>query len=114
MYIVVGLYHQKAPLVTFNLGCSYLAQLLLMGLTLQGMFQITDIALESKVKVIKLIICHEVCTCNTNSSALDKLLGQLGIYATWLSSIAYLQKQLRIFIFFTPHFFSVITHFLIA
>ena len=30
-------------------------------------------------------------------SALDKLLGQLGIYATWLSSIAYLQKQLRIF-----------------
>ena len=25
-------------------------------------------------------------------SALDKLLGQLGIYATWLSSIAYLQK----------------------
>ena len=38
-------------------------------------------------------------------SALDKLLGQLGIYATWLSSIAYLQKQLRIFIFFTPRFF---------
>ena len=30
-------------------------------------------------------------------SALDKLLGQLGIYATWLSPIAYLQKQLRIF-----------------
>ena len=40
------------------------------------------------------------------SSALDKLLGQLGIYATWLSSIAYLQKQLRIFIyFFTPRIF---------
>ena len=39
-----------------------------------------------------------------NFSALDKLLGQLGIYA----------KQLRIFIFFTPRFFSVITHFLIA
>ena len=38
-------------------------------------------------------------------SALDKLLGQLGIYATWLSSIAYLQKQLRIFIIFTPRFF---------
>ena len=38
-------------------------------------------------------------------SALDKLLGQLGIYATWLSSLAYLQKQLRIFIFFTPRFF---------
>ena len=39
-------------------------------------------------------------------SALDKLLGQLDIYATWLSSIAYLQKQLRIFIFFfTPRFF---------
>ena len=34
-------------------------------------------------------------------SALDKLLGHMGIYATWLSSIAYLQ----IFIFFTPHFF---------
>ena len=38
-------------------------------------------------------------------SALDKLLGQLGIYATWLSSIAYLQKQLRIFIFFLHHIF---------
>ena len=49
------------------------------------------------------------------SSALDKLLGQLGTYATWLSSIAYLQKQLRIFIFFTPRFFSsVVTRFLIA
>ena len=47
-------------------------------------------------------------------SALDKLLGQLGIYATWLSSMAYLQKQLRIFILFTPRFFSVITRFLIA
>ena len=49
------------------------------------------------------------------SSALDKLLCQLGIYATWLSSIAYLQKQLRIFIFFYATFsFSVITPFLIA
>ena len=38
-------------------------------------------------------------------SALDKLLGQLGIYATWLSSIAYLQKQLRIFIIFLRHVF---------
>ena len=38
-------------------------------------------------------------------SALDKLLGQLGIYANWLSSIAFLQKQLCIFIFFKPHFF---------
>ena len=35
-----------------------------------------------------------------NISALDKLLGQLGIYPTWLSSIAYLQKQLRIFFIF--------------
>ena len=48
-------------------------------------------------------------------SALDKLLGQLGIYPTWLSSIVYLQKQLRIFIFFYATFsFSVITPFLIA
>ena len=39
------------------------------------------------------------------SSALDKLLGQLGFYATWLSLIAYLQKQLRIFIFFYATFF---------
>ena len=39
------------------------------------------------------------------NSALDKLLGQLGIYAIWLSSIVYLQKQLRIFISFTPRFF---------
>ena len=47
-------------------------------------------------------------------SALDKLLGHLGIYATWLSSIAYLQKTIAYFHIFTPHFFSVITHFLIA
>ena len=47
-------------------------------------------------------------------SALDKLLGQLGIYTTWLSSIAYLQKQLHIFIFFYATFFSVITPFHIA
>ena len=48
-------------------------------------------------------------------SAPDKLLGQLGIYATWLSSIVYLQKQLRIFIFFYATFFSsVMTRFLIA
>ena len=46
-------------------------------------------------------------------SALDKLLGQLGIYATWLSSIAYLQKQLHIFNIFTPRFFSVISRFLL-
>ena len=39
------------------------------------------------------------------TSALDKLLGQLGIYATWLPSIAYLQNQLRIFIFFYATFF---------
>ena len=51
-------------------------------------------------------------------SALDKLLGQSDIYATWLSSIAYLQKQLLIaiayFHFFYAMFFSVITRFLIA
>ena len=39
-------------------------------------------------------------------SALDKLLGQLGIYATWLSSIAYLHLTIAYFhIFFTPRFF---------
>ena len=37
-------------------------------------------------------------------------MGQLGIYATWLSSIAYLQKQLRIFIFFYPPFFCLLLH----
>ena len=42
---------------------------------------------------------------HTLFSALDKLLGQLGIYPTWLSSIAYLQKQLGIFRFFMPRFF---------
>ena len=51
---------------------------------------------------------------NLISSALDKLLGQLDIYATWLSSIVYLQKQLRIFIFFYATLFSVITRFFIA
>ena len=45
-----------------------------------------------------------------NLSTLDKLLGQLGIYATWLSSIAYLQKQLRIFIYFYATFLAVIAH----
>ena len=45
-------------------------------------------------------------------SALDKLLGQLGIYATRLSSIAYLQKHF--YIFFMPGIFSVITPFLNA
>ena len=43
------------------------------------------------------------------SSALDKLLGQLGIYATCLSSIAYLQKQLRIFLKYAM-FLAVITY----
>ena len=38
-------------------------------------------------------------------SVLDKLLGQLGIYATWLFANAYLQKQLRIFFFFCHIFF---------
>ena len=59
-------------------------------------------------KVILLGTAKLETTRNNNEgscSALDKLLGQLGIYATWLSSIAYLQKQLLIFIFFTPHFF---------
>ena len=41
-----------------------------------------------------------------DTSALDKLLGQLGIYATWLSSIEYLQKQLRIY----AMFLAVITY----
>ena len=46
------------------------------------------------------IVPHEHFWYTAYDRALDKLLGQLGIYATWLSSIAYLQKQLRIFIFF--------------
>ena len=46
-------------------------------------------------------------------SALDKLLGQLGIYPTWLSSTAYLQKQLHIFIFLHHIFFCDYTCFLI-
>ena len=44
-------------------------------------------------------------------SALGNLFGSIG---TWLSSIAYLQKQLCIFILFYVTFFSVITRFLIA
>ena len=65
-------------------------------------------------------ILYFICMCCgrplvKGTSALDKLLGQLGIYAAWLSSIAYLQNQLRIFIFFLRHvFFPVITRFLIA
>ena len=52
-----------------------------------------------------LYICLLILFKNQYPSALDKLLGQLGIYATWLSSIAYLQKQLRIFIFLCHVFF---------
>ena len=52
------------------------------------------------------IKCYYCAICILLISALDKLLGQLGIYATWLSSIAYLQKQLRIFMcFFYAMFF---------
>ena len=43
------------------------------------------------------LLMEQFDTLPIQCSALDKLLGQLGIYATWLSSIAYLQKQLRIF-----------------
>ena len=63
-----------------------------------------------------MITCLFYCIVNHLSatkqciSALDKLLGQFGIYANWFSSIAYLQKQLRIFIFFyLTFFFPVIT-----
>ena len=44
------------------------------------------------------------------TSALDKLLGQLGIYATWLSAIAYMQKQLRIFYIFYATLLAMITY----
>ena len=44
-------------------------------------------------------------------SALDKPLGQLGIYTTWLSLIVYLQKQLRFF--FTLRFFLWLQIFLL-
>ena len=50
------------------------------------------------------LVFQPLIQANVSCSALDKLLGQLGIYATWLSSIAYLQKQLRIFILFLRHF----------
>ena len=67
------------------------------------------------MKVESKAVCSTGSLIKVESSALDKLLGQLGIYATWLSSIAYLQKQLLIFIFFyATVFFSVITRFLIA
>ena len=36
------------------------------GCRLQGLFHITHMTLESKVKDIELI-CHEACTCKTNS-----------------------------------------------
>ena len=43
-------------------------------------------------------------------SALDKLFGQLGINTTWLSSIAYLQKQLHIFFIFYATFLAMIRY----
>ena len=61
-------------------------------------------SLEARRDRSSLLLFHKIHS-GAVSSALDKLLGQLGIYATWLSSIAYLQKQLRIFIFFYATFF---------
>ena len=43
-------------------------------------------------------------------SALDKLMGLLGIYATWLSSIAYLQNNCVFFYIFYATFLAVITY----
>ena len=87
----------------------------------KALAQLHYISPVKKKKSVKLPLFsyQSVLTCVLSSqknidmvlSALDKILGQLGTYATWLSSIAYLQKQLRIFIFFMPHFFSVITPF---
>ena len=66
-------------------------------------------------KIGNILVLLAILSNHKINSALDKLLGQLGIYATWLSSIEYLQKHLRIFIFFYATFsFSVITPFLIA
>ena len=46
-------------------------------------------------------------------SALDKPLGQMGIYATWLSSMhCVLAKTIAFFHIFYTTFFSVITRFL--
>ena len=60
-----------------------------------------------KVKLCKVytLECQQGDEICFRYSALDKLLGKLGIYATWLSSIAYLQKQLRILIFLRHIFF---------
>ena len=68
---------------------------------------------ESHFKVHKIIYFPKNLKKILCFSALDKLLGQLGIYATWLSSIAYLQKQLRFFfVFFLKYatFLAVITY----
>ena len=47
--------------------------------------------------LFQLLIKTKMLKNKDSSSALVKLLDQFGIYATWLSSNAYLQKQLRIF-----------------
>ena len=52
-----------------------------------------------------ILIEEETTKPKPSSSALDKLLGQLGIYATWFSSIAYLQNNCVFSYSFTPRFF---------
>ena len=63
------------------------------------MFWVIKRTVSLRLIEMVLLSIHNICfglELRKLFSALDKLLGQLGIYATWLSSIAYLQKQLRI------------------
>ena len=60
-----------------------------------GLQVLIDISLTVKVATLIFI-----------PSTLDKLLGQLGIYATWSSSIAYLQKTIAYFLYFLRHVFG--------
>ena len=57
---------------------------------------------------VKIVFKNVLWLLRSYRSALDKLLGELGIYATWLSLIGYLQKQLGIFIFFYATFFFLL------
>ena len=60
--------------------------------------------------IMGLIVRKHASGSVTKFSALDKLLGQLGIYPTKLSSIVTLRNQLGIFFMFYATFLAVITY----
>ena len=102
--------YQFSPILMVQLLFSQIQQALSPDFRMVGKSMVMN-SLAVKIVCIVIIGINCIDTCiNTSNSALDKLLGQLGIHATWLSLIAYLQKQLRIFYIFSATFLAVITY----